>query len=53
MLRDSPRRALRGQTKQEIILVIVVVAIALIAALSVFVPALRAFWLRIGHALLG
>jgi Flp pilus assembly pilin Flp len=53
MLHLSRRHALRGQSRQEVVLIVAVVVVALSAALSVFIPALRAFWLSLGRALLG
>ena len=41
----------RGQTRQEVALIILVCAVALIAMLSVFVPGLRHFWTRLGRPL--
>jgi len=42
-----------GQTRQEVTLVILVCAVALIATLSVFVPGLRNMWTGLGRAVLG
>lgn len=41
-----------GQTRQEVFLVILVCAVALIATLSVFVPGLRHLWTSLGRLLI-
>jgi Flp pilus assembly pilin Flp len=52
MILDWRQRETRGQTQREVVLVIVVCAIALIAMLSVFIPGLRHFWLGLGRMIL-
>jgi Flp pilus assembly pilin Flp len=52
MMKIQPRRSWRGQTRQEMIMIIAVCAVALVAALSVFVPQVRHFWLAIGKVLI-
>jgi len=42
-------RLIRGQTREEVLLVILVCAIALIATLSVFIPGLRHLWVALGR----
>jgi Flp pilus assembly pilin Flp len=52
MIAEQTRRSRRGQTRQEMILILAVCAVALIATLSVFVPPLRHMWLALGRALI-
>jgi len=50
MILGRHSRTQRGESQQEVSLVLVVCAVALIATLSVFVPGLRHLWLRIGQS---
>lgn len=47
----SEQERLQEQTHRELLLVLLVCAVALAAMLSVFVPALRRFWLAIANLL--
>ena len=53
MKRFDGRREAKGQTHQEMLWVIVISCVALVALLSVFVPALRHFWLAVGRLFIG
>ncbi len=53
MFAKQPHKGRRGQTRQEALLILLVCGIALAAALSVFVPAIRRVWVGLGRSLLG
>ncbi|MCX8037200.1 MAG: hypothetical protein N3D11_09190 [Candidatus Sumerlaeia bacterium] len=53
MLAKRQHNGQRGQTRQEALLILLVCAIALTAALSVFVPAIRRLWVALGRSVLG
>jgi hypothetical protein len=49
---ERPRQR-ADQTNREIVLVVIVCAVAVVATLCVYVPGLRRLWVSLGSALFG